>query len=428
MNFFKRILFPAILLACMFAMPVPALADWDIVDSLNLAPFVPMVLDSIMMVATGGYEFFVEGTDGNGIIYMLIWGFFIVSLTLGIIKMFFPKTWVSFFGFSGGGDFADGKVDATNLVQNNLLKPAMRAIIAAAILLQIKPIFVTEWLVNPFLQFGAIYTEALTDSLNRPGAAAPKIECPPDIIAKGWISKSSCEFMTQPVSILSHANNQVIKQGFDFLLRGLRGLLTLIPHGGEDFMNVVTGLVLITTFVSSNLFMALLVIQAIFFLGMSLILYPFQVLSYVAKPSDKWLDIWPAFSGITSALQRLVITMIACAFILCINVAVIHALFRWNSSVFVVSAGGTAVTNVPQIANTASGFGQHSLTWLSAILTLYLMFRIFKLTQEQLDAYVGGKGMDGLYKNVTSDAKKLATNVKNIGTSIGKAAGWIKKK
>lgn len=428
MNLIKRGLFPILFAAVAILLPAPALADWNIVDGLNLAPFVPLVLDAFMMVATGGYEFFVQGANGHqGIIYMLIWGFFIITLVIGIVKMYFPKIWVSFFGFSGGGDFA-GNVKATDLIQNNFLKPAFRAIIAVGILLQIKPVFITEWLVNPFLQFGAIYTHGLTETINdTTGGAAIKIKCPEDIVQKEWISESSCEFLIQPVADLSHANNQVIKRGFDFLTRGLRGLITLIPHGGEDFLNVVTGILLISTFVASNLFMALLVIQGIFNFGMALILYPFQVLAYVAKPSDKWLDVWPAFSGITKALQQLVITIIACAFILTINVAVIRALFQWNTSVFAVAAGGTSISNVPQIANSAMGFGQHSILWLSAVLTFYLMFRIFDLTRKQLDAYVGGN-MDALHKQVVGDAKTVWKGAKDWGQKIGKAAGLIKKK
>ena len=340
--------------------------------------------------------------------------------------MYFPKTWVSFFGFSGGGEMVDGKADAMT-ISTNMLKPAIRAIIAAAVLLQLKPIYLTEWLVNPFLQFGAIYTESITNSINESGIKAEKIECPESIIEKGWISKSSCEFMVQPVSDISHANNQIIKRGFDFINRGLRGLITLVPHGGEDFLNLVTGILLVTTFISSNLFMALLIIQAIFNFGMALILYPFQVLVYVVKPSDKWFDIWPAFSGVTKALQQMIITMIACAFILCVNIAIIKSLFQWSSSVFVVAAGGVATSNVPQVANSAMGFGEHSILWLSSILTFYLMLRIFNLTREQLDNYVG-KGMDDMYKKVTKDTSSLLKGTKNWSKKIGTAIGWIKKK
>ncbi len=35
---------------------------------------------------------------------------------------------------------------------------------------------------------------------------------------------------------------------------------------------------------------------------------------------------------------------------------------------------------------------------------------------------------DALYNRVTGDAKKTWAGAKNWGTSIGKAAGWIKKK
>jgi len=419
---------PALLMLCIAMMPGSAHAAWGIVDSFNLAPFVPLVLDAFMMVATGGYEFFVG--NGDGIIYILIWFFLIISLSLYLVKMYFPAKWSSFFGFSGGGEMADGKADGMTIAQN-MLKPGLRAIIAALVLLQIKPIYVTEWLVNPFLEFGALYTRAITDGINTGGlvpAAAVKVECPPDIIQKGWISERSCEFLTQPVADISHVNNQMIKRGFDFIHRGLRGLITLIPHGGEDFMNLISGILLVATFVGCNLFMALLIIQAIFDFGMALILYPFHVLMWVAKPKnpDKWFDIWPAFSGITKALQELVITMISCALILAINVAIVRSLFNWNNSVFVVAAGGSASSNVPTVANTGMAFGEHSVLWLSAIMTFYLMLKIFDLTRERLNMYARNK--DALYKKVTSDAPRLWKVTKDKGKSIAKAANWIKKK
>ena len=398
-------------------------ADGNIVDALNLAPLIPTILDALMMVASGGYDFFVG--DGNGIIYILVWGFLAVSIALYALKMYFPKMWVSFFGFSGGGEMIGG-IDGMTIA-TNMLKPAIRAIVAVTVLLQLKPVYLTDWLINPFLQFGALYTESITETINESGINAPKIDCPPSIIQQGWISPESCEFLVQPVSDLSHANNQIIKRGFDFINTGLRGLLTLIPHGGENFLNIITGIFLVFTFVASNLFMALLIIQAIFNFGMALVLYPFQVLAYVVKPSDKWLDVWPAFGGITKSLQKIVITMIACTFILCVNIAVIKSLFQWNSSVFVVAAGGTATSNVPTAVNNALGFGQHSILWLSSILTFYLMFRIFNLTREQLDSYVG-KGMDNLYNQVKNDTKILTGRVKSVGSAIGTAMGWIKKK
>lgn len=423
----KRAILSIVSAVLIFMAPGAALADWGIVDALNLAPFVPLVLDALMTVATGGYEFFVG--HGDGIIYVLVWGFLAVSLSLYLVKMYLPKTWVSFFGFSGGGEMADGKATGSAIAQN-MLRPVMRAILAATVLLQIKPVYMTEWLINPFLQFGALYTHSITESINETGMAAPDVECPASIVQKEWISESSCKFLVQPVSDLSHANNQIIKRGFEFITRGLRGLITLVPHGGEDFLNLVTGILIVTTFVSCNLFMALLIIQAIFNFGMALILYPFQVLTWVIKPKnpDKWFDVWPAFGEVTKALQKIIITMIACAFILCINLAIIKSLFQWNSSVFVVAAGGSAVTNVPQAANSAMGFGQHSILWLSSILTFYLMLKIFDLTRKQLDSYVGG-GMDKLYNQVVkSDAPKMANLIKDNAKKLGTAFGWIKKK
>lgn len=74
------------------------------------------------------------------------------------------------------------------------------------------------------------------------------------------------------------------------------------------------------------------------------------------------------------------------------------------------------------------GFGQHSILWLSAILTFYLMLKIFDLTRKQLDSYVGG-GMDKLYNQVVkSDAPKMANLIKDNAKKLGTAFGWIKKK
>lgn len=423
MNIIRRIL-PCIFLTAMLVVPAPALADWAIVDQLNLSPFVPLVLDAMMSIASAGYDFFVG--NGTGIIYLLVWGFLAVTIVLYLVKLYLPKNWAGVFGFSGGDNLADGKIGAQTIVYN-VMKPCLRGIIAAAILLQIRPTMLTEVLVNPFLQFGALYTHAITETINETGVATKQIECPEPIVRAGWISKSSCEFLVQPVSDLSAANNTVIKRGFEYITSGMRGLMTIVPHGGYAFLNLITGIILVITFFSSNLFMALLIIEAIFKFGMALILYPFQVLSYVAKPNDKWLDIWPAFAGVTKELQNLVITMIMCSFILCINIAIIRALFTWNTSIFVVVAGGSASSNVPLVANASSGgFGEHSILWLSSILTFYLMFKLYDMTQRQLETYVGGRGK--LYDQVIGDTKTLWKRIKDTGKTIGTAAGWIKKK
>ncbi len=423
MTHIRKIL-PYFALAAMCILPLPAFADWGIVDQFNLAPFVPIVLDAMMTIATGGYEFFVG--NGDGIIYLLVWGFLAFTIIMYLVKLYLPKKWIGVFGFSGGGEMIDGKASAMNIVYN-VLKPCMRGIIAAGILLQIRPVMLTDVLVNPFLQFGALYTHAITETINTTGVAAKFTECPESIVEKDWISKSSCEFLIQPVADLSAANNQIIKRGFESLSTGLRQMMTLFSHGGTGFLNVITGIILISTFFSSNLFMALLIIQGIFEFGMSLVLYPFHVLTYVAKPSDKWLDIWPAFSGVTDALKKLVITMIMCAFMLCINIAIIRALFTWNSSVFNVAAGGFSSSNVPMAANTSGAvFGEHSILWLSSILTFYLMFKLFDMTRSQLNSYVG-KGGDDLYNKVTKDTKTLWGDIKGAGKAIGKAVGWLKK-
>ena len=106
--------------------------------------------------------------------------------------------------------------------------------------------------------------------------------------------------------------------------------------------------------------------------------------------------------------------MIMCSFMLCVNIAIIKSLFTWNSSIF--NENGNV-----------GAFSEHSMLWLSSILTFYLMFKLFDFTRQQLDSYVGG-GTGALYDKVTGDTKTLWGNVKNTGKTIGKAIGWIKSK
>lgn len=400
-----KFLFSVFVLCAFFVTPARA----DILEAYNLAPFVPLVLETMMNIATSLYNFFVG--KGDGIIYIFIYAFLLFYICLYLIKMHFPKDWLSFLGFSDGGEMWEGKVDVWK-ISDNILKPCFRAIIAGVLLLQIKPVYVTEWLVNPFLEFGAIYTEQILVNVNNSSietSDAPA--CPASIEEGGWISKRSCDFLVKPVYIISKENNKVIKYGFDFLKTGLRGMMTLIPNGGEDLLNIVTGILLLFAFISANVFMALLIIQAIFDFCLSLIMYPFNVLAWVAKKSDKWFDVLPAFSQIIDALKNLIITMIACAFILCVNIALVRALFNWSSSVFVVAAGGVSTTNVPSITNSAMNFGQHSILWISALLTFFLMHNIFEMTRKRLDMYTKGTSRD-LYNNVTGDAKTMWDKIK----------------
>ena len=271
------------LVCTVFFMPSLAYAD-NIVDALNLAPFVPIVLDAMMMVGTGVYEYFVGDAQHTGIIYILIWTFLGLSRSIELIKMYLPKQWVEFLGFSGGGELANGSATPTKMF-TNIFQTGFRAILASVILLQLKPVYMTKWLINPFLEFGSIYTSHIVANIDSTNTTAKKTSCPPDILAKEWISEKSCEFLTQPVADLSHANNQIVKRGFTFLTNGLRGLMVPIPHGGEDFMNILTGFILIATFVGSNVFMALLIIQGIFNFGAQIILYP-AVLNISTASSD----------------------------------------------------------------------------------------------------------------------------------------------
>ena len=418
----QKILCMVFVFCAFFTIP----ANASLVDSYNLAPFVPIVLETMMNIATTLYNLFVG--KGDGIIYIMIYGFLAFYIGLYLVKMHLPKDWLSFLGFSGGGEMWEGKIDAWKTT-DNILKPCIRAIIAGVLLLQIKPVYVTEWLVNPFLEFGSIYTEQILQNINK--AQIPESDvpaCPASIEKSGWISERSCNFLVKPVYIISQENNKIIKQGFNFLTKGLRGMMNLIPHGGEDFFNLITGILLLFAFISANVFMALLIIQAIFDFCLSLIMYPFNVLAWVAKKSDKWFDLLPPFSQIIDALKKLVITMIACAFILCINIAIIRALFNWSSSVFVVAAGGVSVSNVPSITDNDINFGQHSILWISSLLTVFLMQNIFQLTRERLNLYTSQSSHDlDLYNNVTNDAKIMWGKVKATPDKIKNIVSLAKK-
>lgn len=412
---FRRIpiFFGLTVFACFFVEPAHA----DILDAYNLAPFVPLVLETMMNIATSLYKYFVG--NGTGLIYILIYLFLGFYISLYLVKLYLPNDWLSFFGFSDGGKMWGGKMTGWSVAED-VAKPCIRAIVAIVVLLQIKPVYVTKWLVNPFLEFGAIYTESILKTINNSTfdmANAPA--CPASIEDQGWISKRSCDFLVQPVYIISKENNRVIKYGLDFLKKGLAGLMTLIPHGGENILNIITGIMLLSAFIAANLFMALLIIQAIFDFCLALIMYPFEVLVWVAKKSDKWFDILPPFKQIIDSLKKLVITMIACAFILCINIALVRALFNWSSSIFVVAAGGVSSSNVPSITNSAMNFGQHSILWISSILTFFLMQNIFKMTRERLDLYTQRKSHDlDLYNNVSGDIKTIWGKVKSAPATI----------
>ena len=414
-----KLAFLGCVLCILFTQPAHATG---LIDAFNLSPFVPLVLESLMNVATTLNEILV-GHNGTGLLYMLLYAFVIISVVLYLVKIHLPKDWLSFFGFSGGGEMWESSTTSSTIAKN-VFVPLLRAAIAGIFLLQISPANITRYVVNPFLEFGSLYTNAVLSTITSPEASADEVPCPETISAAGWLSKRSCEFLVQPVNVISKENNRVIHYGFRFLKSGLRGLMTLIPHSGENFFNVLTGLLLITTFVASNVFMALLIIQAIFDFCISLIMYPFGIVTWVIKKSDKWFDIWPVFSQIIDSLKKLIITMIACAFILCINMAVVRAVFNWSSSTFILAAGGTSTSNVPSGA--VGGFGTHSVLWLTSLLTIFILKSIFDMTRERLEMYTKGTSKD-LYKNATKDAGTLWGKAKAAPGKISNIVKTVKK-
>jgi hypothetical protein len=418
-NFFK---FVPLVFCFLFLFSFPAHAEWAVIDSLSLAPFIPIVLDAFMSVSMASYAFFVGA--GNGPIYMLVWGWLIIYIVLYVFKLYFPGKWMEFFNFSGGGQMYKGIGGFE--IGENILKPILRAFIAAIVFLQVKPTYITKYVIDPFLQFGAIYTTSISDHVTQISGfgVAPEAKCPGDV--QNYMSAESCKFLVQPVTSITHVNNQVIKRGADLVSRGFAGLMTLIPNGGEDILNLITGLILIFAFVSSNFFLAILIIQGIFDFGMALILYPFKVLTFVVKGDNKkWIDPWVPLGGLVDALKKLVITMIASIFILSINVAIVRALFNWNKAVFVAAAGGSAYSNAAITTTPASGIGEHVMMWLSAILTFIMMYKIFDITKKQLEKYTGTGGKDQwMYDKFKTHTKNIKERTTKYGQGIAK--NWNK--
>jgi hypothetical protein len=414
-------------LSLLFGALVPnmAFAGWGIldVDSLDISKLVPIILDAFMTVANGTYAYFV-GDNYNGIIYFFVWGFMAFYIALYLIKLYLPKFWLSTFGFKPGDTVNIGGMK----IAENVLKPSIRALVAVILLLPMHPEFIARNVINPFLSVGSIYTTEIIKMSSDVNFNNQKtIDCPNNLLEQGWLDSKSCNYLIQPVHILSHANNTVIKRGFRYLSNGLQSLMSLMSHdGGQGFMNIISGILLIITFTGCNIFMALLMIQAIFDFGMALILYPFNVAAWVAKKNDSWFDIWPAFSGIIGALKQILVTMIACAFILCINLALVSALFQWNNTEFVAAAGGVAYSNMPTSGYASVGFGGHSVLWLSCLLTFFLMNKIFETTRTKLTEYVGDTSTK-LYNKVVDDAKRTVQIAKGTAGEIKKVWGKIGK-
>lgn len=379
-------------------------------DTLSLSWTVPLILDSVMAVAMAVYDYFVTG----GILYILILGWLSFAIGLYLIKMYFPQNWLDLLGLSGGGQMWGAKIPSGFDIGYAVLKPTLRAVFAIVVLLNIKPQYITNYVINPFLEFGAIYVGNITETIF-PNPQKALTQCPKDLT--NYISKRSCDFLVQPIDIVAGVNGKVIDAGFKFMKLGsdmVKTIVMVVP----GLLNIITGILLIATFFSSNLFMALLLVQGIFKFGLSLILYPFRVLIFVVAPKNKnaWLDPWEAFGEIVGALQKLVIAMIAVAFILMVNIAIVKVLFNF----------GDNVENI--------GFEQQSIMWITTIMTFWIMQKIFAKTREKLTAYTG-KDMESLYDNVVANTRSIAMGAEGMykkakgtvmgGKAIAEKAGKI---
>ncbi len=366
---------------------------------LSLAPLVPMVLDAFTHVAIGTYQYF------RPIIPTLIYIFLLFSLTVYIVKQFIPKQFLSALKLNSDFIIQSDKPDPFKLAEN-ILKPIMRGVIAISLLLPLNPKYIIQYGIDPFLQFGAIYTSHILGNehdftLQRYTPATAHSDT-------DYYSESSRYYLTAPLQEISKKNNEIIKSGVEL---AINGAITL------KFLQVLTGLALVLAFFSSNLFMSLMFITAIFHFGMALILYPFKIVVYVIKPgNDDWANFLPVFSDIISALRKLILTMIMSAFVIIINIQLVRALF-----------GPTEMERLRQITSNdlVSGFGAHEFTWLSAILTFMVMYEIFDLTQKKIASY-GGESDQSIYKSATGTITTFGKNVAGLAKNFMKKPGGAK--
>ena len=362
------------------------LLDW-LMELFSLAWVIPLVLDSMVAIAVAVFDYFV----GTGIIYVMIWGWLAFSIGLYLVKIYFPKQWVELFALSGGGQMYESATDGWS-ISKDVAKPLLRASFAIVVLLQIKPGNITYYVVDPFLEFGGVYVSSITRTvLGTPSES--KAKCPEDM--DGYMSPEGCKFIVQSVHEISQVSADAIRKGFTFMIIGFADGIT------NGFLNIITGLFLIVAFFSGNLFMALLIIQGVIKFGMALIAYPFRVLVYVVKIPTKeedktWINPWPAFEGIFKSLQKLIIAMIAVAFLVLVNLSVSGVMFNFTPG-------------------DVKGFGEHSVGWLTAVMTFLLMYKVFELTREQLDKYVDDKDMTGFYDSVAKGTGKFFKGAGKFG-------------
>ena len=161
---------------------IPSMASaGGLIDSLNLAPFIPTILDAMMQVATGTYSYFVE----TGIILALIVGFLAMTVCWYAIKLFAPPQFLTLFDIKPGDKLGEVKPQE---IAKKILQPGLRAVIALLVLLNLKPMFMTQWLINPFLQLGSIYTTQVLEPINITNKGQPNVVCPKSIIEQLWLT------------------------------------------------------------------------------------------------------------------------------------------------------------------------------------------------------------------------------------------------
>lgn len=354
---------------------------------LSLSPFIPITLDAISIVSMATFKL------AKDLFPSLIYIFLAVKITIYLFKMYMPKQLLGVLGFSGGGEMWDNP-DAMNIVQTTL-KPIIRAVIALAFLLQLSPKIMTEAVVDPLLKFGAIYTEKVLEAT--PNMIPDTPNQVRNISSENKLfTNETVDSMRRPLDALSQANNEFIVLGGKMTLHGLAKL---------SILTILSGLVMMATFFSSNLFIALLLLQAIFYLGLSFIMYPFYVLIYVVKDSKDWINPIPAFTDIFQSLKKLIITMIASAIVTILNIQMIKALYssgdveKFNSLMEIEDADALA-----------GSFGFQSMSWLYAIILIFLYYKIFTIIRGKISEY-GGESDETMYNNVKSDSKYISNTI-----------------
>ncbi|MDR0319559.1 MAG: hypothetical protein LBH81_02355 [Rickettsiales bacterium] len=380
-----------------FMTVLPDVPDW--MNGASLDKFVPFMIDVMTRVSAGLYDFFVP------LVSAFIWTLVGFNIMLFVIKQYVPQDWLDFLNIKNGGGYYDGKKTAELAwgIPKKLAQMMMRAALATTILLAVRPTFLTETIINPFLKLGSIYTESILNS--PPGEGSPKAGVGMECNTHSFFSPEICNQMANPISGIIYKNNQVVTLGLDMM--GVPSFITggnpmsKKPDMGLWLFNFFVGAVLAITFFLSGLYIASVILQGILNFCFAIMLFPFRTFKWVMQQTDAWANPTEALKGIIDSLRGLVVAMVIGGIMTLINLSLIAALFGQSG-----------------ISANLSSWSDKFMIALSSILALLVMTRLLEIAKEKMAKF--GAPDETFYKNLTANAQTLGKTAVKLGGNIGK--------